>query len=99
MVRETPNTIQSEANEAHPHPEAADHHIIDVRQDEWQKPLGPCATCGPPSCRCGEATDTSRSTPNCRRHRVVLGPLIPIQARTRFVRGRQGRGALKRGDV
>ena len=39
------------------------------------------------------------STPELLEHRVVLGPLIPIQARTRFVRGRQGRGALKRGDV
>jgi hypothetical protein len=34
MIRENPNTIQSEANEAQPHPEAADQHI-DVRQDEW----------------------------------------------------------------
>src|SRR6476646_5864077 len=34
MIRENPNTIQSEVNEAQPHPEAADHHI-DVRQDEW----------------------------------------------------------------
>ena len=36
MIRENPNTIQSEANEAHPHHEAADQHIIDVRQDEWR---------------------------------------------------------------
>jgi hypothetical protein len=36
MIRENPNTIQREANEAHPHPEAADQHIIDVRQDERQ---------------------------------------------------------------
>ena len=35
MIRENPNTIPSEANEAHPHPEAADQNI-DVVQDEWQ---------------------------------------------------------------
>jgi hypothetical protein len=36
MIRELPNTIQSEAKAVHPHPEAADEHIIDVSQDEWQ---------------------------------------------------------------
>jgi hypothetical protein len=36
MIRENPNTIQREANEAHPHPEPADQHIVDVRQDERQ---------------------------------------------------------------
>ena len=32
-------------------------------------------------------------------HRVMLGPLIPIQARTRFARGAKGERAWKRGDV
>jgi hypothetical protein len=39
MIRENPNTIQSEANEAQPHPEAADQHI-NARQDEWQDDAG-----------------------------------------------------------
>ena len=53
-----PNTIPSEANEAHPHPEPPISTSMSARMNGKTMPLGPCATCGPPSCRCGEATDT-----------------------------------------
>ena len=34
MIRESSDTLQSEANEVHPHTEAADQHI-DVHRHEW----------------------------------------------------------------